>query len=396
MRVGHNKFLLGSLAMGHLTNDWVAGTIWILAPAIAASMGLGPAEVGVLLTINGLGAGLAYIPAGVLADRASRPGLLMLITFWWVAIGYFCATLVPGFWAVTLLLAFGAMGDAFWHPVATGVLVKTMPRRRAQVLGIHAMGGSVGAEVLGPISAGFLLGYFDWQTSLQILVFPAVLMGIVFIPIAKRIGASTQKKMSAIDFKNLLRRWSTIQGAQLVMLMVLYNMSMMAILAMTPLFLQTQHALDAFTTSMIFASMLLIGTIFQPFVGKFSDRVGRKSIILGGLLIAAVFSLFAGLSSSLLLFVATMLIAVLVLTAVRPVVLATAVEFSTGSEATTLGIVFATLDGVGALGALCAGFVGEIELSYVYFLVAIFATSSAVFCVRFGFTSSTRSQSGIV
>ncbi len=75
--------------MGHMTNDWVAGTIWILAPAIAASMGLGPAEVGVLLTVNGLGAGLAYIPAGVLADRVSRPGLLMLITFWWVAIGYF-------------------------------------------------------------------------------------------------------------------------------------------------------------------------------------------------------------------------------------------------------------------------------------------------------------------
>lgn len=101
----------------------------------------------------------------------------MVITFWWVAIGYFCATLAPGFWAVTLLLAFGVMGDAFWHPVATGVLVKRMPGRRAQVLGIHAMGGSIGAEVLGPITAGFLLGYFDWQTSLQILVIPAVVMG---------------------------------------------------------------------------------------------------------------------------------------------------------------------------------------------------------------------------
>ena len=80
----------------------------------------------------------------------SRPpfrgqGWLLAITFWWVAIGYFCATLAPGFWPVTLLLAVGIMGDAFWHPVATGVLVKRMPTRRAQVLGIHAMGGSIGA-----------------------------------------------------------------------------------------------------------------------------------------------------------------------------------------------------------------------------------------------------------
>ena len=97
--------------MGHLTNDWVAGTLWLLAPAIAASMGLGPAEVGLILTINGIGAGLVYIPAGVISDRSTRPGFLMLLSFWWVAIGYFTATLVPGFWMVTLILAVGVMGD---------------------------------------------------------------------------------------------------------------------------------------------------------------------------------------------------------------------------------------------------------------------------------------------
>ncbi|MCZ6881941.1 MAG: MFS transporter, partial [Gammaproteobacteria bacterium] len=106
----HHRFLLGSLSLGHMVNDWVAGTIWLLAPAIAASMGLGPTEVGLILTINGLGAALAYIPAGIFADRSTHPGYLMLLSFWWVAIGYFSATLVSGFWAITLLLAFGVMG----------------------------------------------------------------------------------------------------------------------------------------------------------------------------------------------------------------------------------------------------------------------------------------------
>ena len=75
-----HRFLLGALAAGHMTNDWVAGTLWILAPAIAASMGLGPTEVGLILAINGLGAGLAYIPAGIIADRSSHPGWLMMMT----------------------------------------------------------------------------------------------------------------------------------------------------------------------------------------------------------------------------------------------------------------------------------------------------------------------------
>ena len=196
--IKQHRFLLGALFLGHLTNDWVAGTLWLLAPAIAVSMDLGPVEVGLILTINGIGAGLAYIPAGIISDRSRRPGLLMLLSFWWVAIGYLSATLAPGFWGVTLLLALAVMGDAFWHPVATGVLVKEMPARRAQALGIHAVGGSIGAEVIAPLSTGFLLGYFDWQTTLQILVLPALIMGIAFIPVAKRISRDSPGQISRL------------------------------------------------------------------------------------------------------------------------------------------------------------------------------------------------------
>jgi MFS family permease len=211
-----HRFLLGALSLGHLTNDWVAGTLWLLAPAIAASLGLGPAEVGLILTINGIGAGLAYIPAGVISDRSTRPGFLMLLSFWWVAIGYFSATLAPGFWPVTLLLAFAVMGDAFWHPIATGVLVKEMPGRRAQALGIHAVGGSIGAEVLAPLSTGFLLGFFDWQTTLQILVLPAVVMGLLFIPVAARISRDTPGTINRIDVRGLARQWFKPAGIALM------------------------------------------------------------------------------------------------------------------------------------------------------------------------------------
>ncbi len=69
------------------------------------------------------------------------------------------------------------------------------------------------------------------------------------------------------------------------------------------------------------------------------------------------------------------------LTAVRPAVLAAAVEFSAESESTTLGIVFAILDGVGALGALLAGYAGEFDLSFAYALaaaLALLATAQAL------------------
>ena len=50
------------------------------------------------------------------------------------------------------------MGDAAWHPIATGILVRQMPKQRGQALGVHAAGGTL-AEVLsapaGRFSAGF-------------------------------------------------------------------------------------------------------------------------------------------------------------------------------------------------------------------------------------------------
>lgn len=73
------------------------------------------------------------------------------------------------------------------------------------------------------------------------------------------------------------------------------------------------------------------------------------------------------------MFVAMLVVSATLLMAVRPVVLASAVEFSGESESTTLGIVFAVLDGVGALGALLAGFVGELGLSLAYVLAAALA-----------------------
>ncbi|MCY4275917.1 MAG: MFS transporter [Gammaproteobacteria bacterium] len=375
----NHRFLLGTLATGHLINDWVAGTIWLIAPAIVASMGFGPAEVGLIIAINGVAAGLTYVPAGIIADRTRNSGLLMLISFWWVAIGYFLSTFMPSFWLITLFLAIGVMGDAFWHPVATGVLVKTIPKRRAQVLGIHAMGGSVGAEILAPISIGVLLTYFDWQSSLQIATIPAFFMGVLFFIMGPKISSISRQTSQKGKLSKVLQIWFTNRGLMLIGMMVLYNMSLFAMLSMTPLTLQQRYEMSVFNSSVLFASMLVIGTLIQPVMGKLSDRIGRSQPIIITFLFSTLFAASAAWFESFLPFMFSLICAVSLLTAIRPIILATAVELSQQSESTTLGIVFAVLDGVGALGALVAGFVGEIDLALAFLMAAIFTIMSTGF-----------------
>jgi MFS family permease len=250
------------------------------------------------------------------------------------------------------------------------------------------VGGSIGAEVLAPLSTGFLLGFFDWQTTLQILVLPAVVMGLLFIPVAARISRDTPGTVNRIDVRGLARQWFKPAGIALMLVMILYNMALMAQLAMAPLYFQNEHGLSPFYAGLIFAVILMVGTVFQPFFGKYSDGRGRKPLILLVLFSASFFALFAGLSDSLYWAILGLLPGVAVLTAVRPVVLAAAVEYSGKSEATTLGIVFTVLDGVGMFGALLAGLIGEFELGYAFIAAAALALTAGLICLFLTLTAA--------
>lgn len=217
-------------------------------------------------------------------------------------------------------------------------------------------------------------------------------MGILFIPIATRIGATAGNKISAIDLNGLVRHWLTGPGKLLILVMVLYNLSLIAILSMTPLYLQSEHGLTPFNAGLIFATMLLIGTIFQPFAGKYTDRRGRKPLIVITLIMSSLFAILAGLGSGLGWVVTGLLPAAALLTSIRPVVLAAAVDYSGKSEATTLGIVFTVLDGVAMLGALFAGLIGEFSLNYAFLLAAGFAMASALICMLLSFEFHTPSS----
>ncbi len=381
--------LIAVFSLGHLANDWAPGAVWLLTPAIAVSLALSPAEVGLLLTIHSVGAAAAYLPAGVLADRVSDRGRLLLVTFWWVAIGYFLAALAPGFWTLALLLAVAGMGDAAWHPIATGVLVEGMPDRRAKALGLHAMGGTL-AEVLAPLSVGVLIGVFDWRTTLQLSAIPAALMGLVFLRAAARVPRSARTAIARADFQALWRAWRRPAGLGMIGMISAYNMAFLALLSMTPLFLQRVHGFSPVETGFIFAAMLLVGAVIQPAVGHLSDLTGRKRVVIAGNLAAAVAALAIALSPGPVSVIAALIATAALLVGIRSVVLATAVEFAGQRESTTLGLAFALLDGVGALGAVLAGAVGSLDLHYAFLLTAALAASSVALALPLAFVSAGR------
>lgn len=376
------RALLINFPLGHMANDWAPASIWLLAPAIGASMELGPSEIGLLIMVSYMGASLGYLPAGILSDRVSHQGRLLAATFWWVAIGYCLASMAPGFWTLAILLGLAGMGDAAWHPIATGVLVNRMPERRGMVLGIHAMGGTL-SEVGAPLAVGFLLSVFDWRTTLQLSVLPAVLMGIVFLFFARRIPRSTAAGVSRLELAQISRQWVRPGGLLLIAMISIYNMALMALMSMSPLFMQQELGYSPAHSGMVFAASMLAGSLLQPLLGRYSDILDRHTVFITGSLVGILAALVAGLAGSVSAIVIALATSMAVLIAIRSGVLASAVDYAGTRAATTLGFVFVLLDGVGALGAILAGHVAEISLRYCFLLAAGLSAVSAILAFLF-------------
>ncbi|MEQ9491255.1 MAG: MFS transporter [Alphaproteobacteria bacterium] len=367
--------LLLPFAFGHAANDWAPVAMWMIIPAFGAALGLSPTEIGLLFTIHSAGTAIAYLPAGYLTDIVANRGRLLVGTFVWVAAGYFIASFADTFWVFAILIALAGLGDAAWHPIATGVLTREFADRKAHAIGIHAIGGHM-AEVAAPLFAGLVIGWADWQLALQVSVLPTVIMGVVFVFVARSVPLVERRPPVRADLSDFMKTWANGAGLVIILLFVFYNMAVYAMLAMTPLVLQDTHGFSPQAAGIAFSVILLPGALLQPYSGHLSDRFGRMPVIRIGLTVAIFAGAVAWLSPGVWVIIAAAAVALSVLVAIRPAMLAVAVDHASDRAGTSLGFAFTIMDGFGACGAVLAGMAGEFDLSLAYLLGAGFSAST--------------------
>lgn len=370
--------------LGHFSVDTPGGALWLLAPAVGIEWGLSPAQIGLLITAYSFGAGLGYVPAGLLGDRVRSRGSLLASTFWLVALGFLAASFASSFWVLAVLLGVGGIGSAAWHPLATGAMVERMPDRRAMALGVHLTGGIL-AEVIAPIGAGFLLGYLEWSAVLRIAVVPAVVMGIAFLALARRVPPSDQGAITKTDLRLMLDAWRRPSGLAMAVMIIAYNMATIAVLAMIPLFLQEQRGYSTATVGVVFAVMLLSGGAAAPILGRLSDQAGRKAIVAAAMLFTAVGSAMIALDGHWLVLITGAILAAGLTVGVRPPLLAAALEMTGRRESTALGLVYGVMEGVGAFGGFLAGLLGSSDLRYAFVFAAAAALLASIIAIAHPF-----------
>ncbi len=368
--------LLVTFSLGHLSNDLAPIGMYLVIPAFGAALDLTPVEIGLLFMIHNLGS-VAYLPAGMVADHVANRGILLAATFFWVGFGYFTASFADSFWVFAILIALAAMGDAAWHPIATGVLAQMHKTKRAYALGVHAIGGHI-SEVIALPAAGLVLMMADWRTAIQVLIIPTLVMGCIFIFVAPKVPRHVTSRPTRADFADIWRIWTNRSGLKVLALFTAYNMGLFAIVTMTPLFLRANYGFDWLTTAIAMALMMTLGALSQPWMGKISDRIGRRPLMILGNGIATGAAFTAWASGYFALTLMALGVAMTALVAIRAVLQAAAVDHAGGREGTSLGLTFAFMDGFAASAALLAGWAGESDLANAFLLASGFSLVAVV------------------
>ena len=260
-------------------------------PLYAASMGAGPAQVGVINGAFMLTAGLCSIPFGLLADRVGRR--LPIIA------GIFAAALssllvaqcrLPEQMAGAYIL-FGA-GMAAFAPGMLSLVADIMPPRLlGQAYGWYTTAVYC-AMAVGPASGGFLAQHLGLQ---QVFFVSAGLLVVVSLVAAFLLphGAAHHR--------------SDLRGVVAAGVGLLGNSGFVACLAATlgscigfgvfmtflPLFASSQ-GLDPGRTGVVFAVQALTNVVSRIPIGRWADSTDRRRVVAAGLLVLGLALLILG------------------------------------------------------------------------------------------------------
>ena len=379
-----NGFILSALAGGHTLFHWMIQGFVVLLPEIQATFHLSGVGVGALITTRELASGFVSLPGGFIIDPLRRYwGLLLAVCIGGISLGSLILGLSPVYPLLLAGIAIVAISHSIWHLPASASLSYHFSQRRAMALSFHGVGGSIG-DVAGPVATGSLLLVLGWQGILSVYAIAPFFLAFMAVWAFRGIGGP-DTDTGAADFnrrkeatKRLLRNramWGIIAVRGL------RSMCLVALVTILPLYLANDLGMSPFLRGIHIGLLIAIGLIAKPMMGYLSDRVGRKQVLVPGLIWSCAISLLlAGFSEGIAL---TVLIALLGLFLYpdQPILTAATLEIVGQEVATTaLGIVAFFSFLMAAVSPLIAApLYGALGLdAALYYAAALFAAAAII------------------
>jgi MFS family permease len=313
-------FLIG---IGHGGTHWIATFFYLLLPFITRDLGLSYTDAGLLVAVLHLSSLFANFGSGLLVDITGRRVLFQVVSLLVGACALLAFGVTDRLLVLGLLVAFIGASNNLWHPPAIAYLSELYPANRGYALSIHALGANV-ADTLAPLAAGSLLAVLTWQrtaaTGAVPVIFLALLIAALLLGGGRR-RAAARGGMGIAEYLSGLKR---IARDRLVLGLCLMSgfrsMAQNGLLVLLPPFIVDEMGASPVWLGVAMMAMQMGGLVAGPVAGTWSDRIGRRPVVLAGLTVTTlVIASITLIDNDVVLVVAVSLLG-FALFAVRPVV----------------------------------------------------------------------------
>jgi NNP family nitrate/nitrite transporter-like MFS transporter len=302
---GHRPTLIASFLYFDL-----AFMVWVLlgplAPEIAKTLALTPAQKGLMVATPTLAGAVLRVVNGLLVDRIGpkRSGAISqliviggLLSAWAMGVSSFGGTLALG-----VILGFAGASFAIALPLAS----RWYPaEHQGKAMGIAGMGNS--GTVLAALFAPTLAKLFGWNAVLGLACIPLAIVFVLYMVMAK-------DAPDAPAPKSILAYLEPLKTADAWWLMAFYSVTFggfVGLAASLPIYFTVQFGLTTITAGYCTAACVFAGSLIRPLGGALADKVGGVKTL--SVVYVAAAAALAGVSaaptvqSALTLFVMAML-----------------------------------------------------------------------------------------
>ena len=359
---GRQRFTLLVIAVaGHGFKHMLNAAFFVLLPQIKVGLGLSNTQVGTMSTIRGMVGGLANIPAGFAGDRwSSRRAEILGLSIVLVSLFAFMLGRADSFWMAVVASSLFSAAITFWHPSAIPSISREFVSRRGFAIALHGTGGSVG-ETLGPVIAGTFAGFFGWRLVFQGSLIPGLLFGSIIWLVLRSIPANGRSDFGLSSYLGSVG--ALLRNGRLLLVLVFaagFTGGTSTVLTFLPIYLDEELGASSAMVGIYLALAQVGGIVSQPLMGYASDRLGRKAVLSPSGAILGVAFMGLGVVPAGWLFGITVAVMGAFLFPLMSLFLASAMDLvETGTQATTVSLVFGSAIVVSAFAPAIAGILAD-------------------------------------
>lgn len=339
------------------------GLIAPILPIFAQSFALQNWSAGVVIASFAALRLLWATPTGRLVQRFGERTVYMsgvLI----VALSTAATAFAQNFWQLLVFRSLGGVGSVMFTVAAVGILVRLSPAHiRGKVSAMYGATFLIG-NIAGPILGGFLA-----EISIQA---PFLIYAATLIVAASLIGAFLPKPpppsadAPALPPLTFGEAWR--DPAYRASLAVGFGNGWANFgvrVSVVPLFVAFAISESESAAGIVMAAFAVGNAVVLPFSSRFADTVGRRPLILGGALVAGIFTACFGLTTDLIVLIVLSVIAGAGVGALNPAQQAALADVI-GSQRSA-GTVISTYQMVADVGAIFGPILGGLLADYLGF-----------------------------